>query len=68
MVSIQWTDYTVFILQAGTIIGPDYRYHYLPSEASFRMAVSLAPGQYIEWTIVSGCAVGSETIISASLL
>src|SRR5260221_14045898 len=36
----------------GTIIGPDYTYTHLPSEASGRKAVQLAqPGQYVEFTL-----------------
>src|SRR5260221_6445408 len=36
----------------GTIIGPDYTYTHLPSEASRRKAVQLTqPGQYVEFTL-----------------
>src|SRR5260221_10684388 len=37
----------------GTIIGPDYTYTHLPSEASGRTAVQLTqPGQYVEFTLI----------------
>ena len=32
----------------GTVLGPDYTFTHLPSEASGRRAVALAPGQYLE--------------------
>ncbi len=37
----------------GTVIGPDRRAYTLPAEASGRRAVSLAPGQYVEFTLPS---------------
>jgi hypothetical protein len=37
----------------GTIIGPDYTFSHLPSEASGRKAVQLTqPGQYVEFTLI----------------
>ncbi|MFE2751119.1 glycosyl hydrolase family 28-related protein [Actinosynnema sp. NPDC059335] len=35
----------------GTVIGPDRTAYTLPSEASGRTAVRLAPGQYVEFTL-----------------
>jgi hypothetical protein len=35
----------------GTVIGPDRSAYTLPAEASGRRAVSLAPGQYVEFTL-----------------
>jgi hypothetical protein len=35
----------------GTVIGPDRTAYTLPSEASGRSAVSLTPGQYVEFTL-----------------
>ena len=35
----------------GTVIGPDRTAYTLPSEASGRSAVRLAPGQYVEFTL-----------------
>lgn len=35
----------------GTVIGPDRAAYTLPAEASGRSAVSLTPGQYVEFTI-----------------
>ncbi|MFI6760822.1 glycosyl hydrolase family 28-related protein [Micromonospora sp. NPDC050417] len=35
----------------GTVIGPDRAAYTLPSEASGRRAVKLAPGQYVEFTL-----------------
>ncbi|MFI6348586.1 glycosyl hydrolase family 28-related protein [Streptomyces sp. NPDC050560] len=35
----------------GTLVGPDRLYTKLPSEASGRQAVTLAPGQYVEFTL-----------------
>ncbi|MGW1067817.1 glycosyl hydrolase family 28-related protein [Streptomyces aureus] len=35
----------------GTVIGPDRTAYTLPSEASGRAAVRLAPGQYVEFTL-----------------
>ncbi|MFE9850587.1 glycosyl hydrolase family 28-related protein [Streptomyces sp. NPDC005576] len=37
----------------GTVIGPDRRAYTLPSEASGRRAVTLEPGQYVEFTLPS---------------
>ncbi|MDT4893909.1 MAG: hypothetical protein QOE97_2944 [Pseudonocardiales bacterium] len=37
----------------GTVIGPDRSAYTLPAEASGRKAVSLAPGQYVEFTLPS---------------
>ncbi|MFD6530114.1 glycosyl hydrolase family 28-related protein [Streptomyces sp. NPDC060184] len=35
----------------GTVIGPDRRAYTLPAEASGRRAVTLEPGQYVEFTL-----------------
>ncbi|MEN3357289.1 MAG: hypothetical protein V7637_1271 [Mycobacteriales bacterium] len=37
----------------GTVIGPDRSAYTLPAEASGRMAVRLAPGQHVEFTLPS---------------
>ena len=37
----------------GTVIGPDRTAYTLPAEASGRSAVSLTPGQYVEFTLPS---------------
>ncbi|MDT4943616.1 MAG: hypothetical protein QOH14_349 [Pseudonocardiales bacterium] len=37
----------------GTVIGPDRSAYTLPAEASGRKAVSLTPGQYVEFTLPS---------------
>jgi hypothetical protein len=37
----------------GTVIGPDRTAYTLPSEASGRKAVTLSPGQYVEFTLPS---------------
>lgn len=41
---------------SGEIIGPSFAFTTLPSEASARMAVQLAPGQYVDFVVPPGAA------------